>query len=541
MLITGRCHCGNISFALDWQPEPTDIPARACSCSFCTKHGGVWTSRCSNVIYTSHHHCAALACSSHPWGQHAAHLSVGRRWPTQRGALCRPGVTSVAFTWSVLAVLGVGTIFIVYPDLRHALQLAGALYLLYVAVRLWRAGEGVAASSGQHVGALAGFRMGFLTNIMNPKSALFFGSVFATVLPEAPSGAMMVAAVCVSVTNTFTWHMFLAIAFSHSRVQAAYARQSRRLSRLAGVLVGGFGLHLLVATVTRFGLAESIRRNAPQLYFECTRSRRRYCCGAPLGKTLNAMSDVAPFYDSLAPYYHLLYGDWEASVARQGAALASLLDSHGVRRGEAILDAACGIGTQTLGLLTNGYSVTASDCSPAAVGRLRSDLLKRGLSCNTYVDDLRSLRHSPSAAFSAVVACDNSIPHLLTDAELLECFQNCLRCLRPGGLGIFSVRDYAAIPRINPDVRPYAIRNVDGVRFLAVQVWEWDGDHYDLRMYLTLDRNGNCDTQVLNTRYYAVTIDKLLTLMQEAGFVATQRIDGVLFQPVLLGQRPDTV
>lgn len=44
MLISGACHCGNITFRLDWQPEPKEIPARACSCSFCTKHGGVWTS-----------------------------------------------------------------------------------------------------------------------------------------------------------------------------------------------------------------------------------------------------------------------------------------------------------------------------------------------------------------------------------------------------------------------------------------------------------------------------------------------------------------
>ena len=44
MLIRGSCHCGNISFQLDWQPEPTEIPARACACSFCIKHGGVWTS-----------------------------------------------------------------------------------------------------------------------------------------------------------------------------------------------------------------------------------------------------------------------------------------------------------------------------------------------------------------------------------------------------------------------------------------------------------------------------------------------------------------
>ena len=44
MLISGSCHCRNISFTLTWAPEPSEIPARACTCSFCTKHGGVWTS-----------------------------------------------------------------------------------------------------------------------------------------------------------------------------------------------------------------------------------------------------------------------------------------------------------------------------------------------------------------------------------------------------------------------------------------------------------------------------------------------------------------
>ena len=44
MLISGKCHCGNISFTLDWKPEPKEIQARACTCTFCQKHGGVWTS-----------------------------------------------------------------------------------------------------------------------------------------------------------------------------------------------------------------------------------------------------------------------------------------------------------------------------------------------------------------------------------------------------------------------------------------------------------------------------------------------------------------
>ena len=44
MLIDGKCHCGNIALKLEWEGAPPEIPARACGCSFCTKHGGVWTS-----------------------------------------------------------------------------------------------------------------------------------------------------------------------------------------------------------------------------------------------------------------------------------------------------------------------------------------------------------------------------------------------------------------------------------------------------------------------------------------------------------------
>jgi hypothetical protein len=50
MLIHGKCHCGNISFSLTWEPDPVEIPARACTCSFCTKHGGVWTSNPGSAL-----------------------------------------------------------------------------------------------------------------------------------------------------------------------------------------------------------------------------------------------------------------------------------------------------------------------------------------------------------------------------------------------------------------------------------------------------------------------------------------------------------
>jgi len=53
MVIKGGCHCGNISFSLVWESDPAEIPARACSCSFCIKHGGVWTSNPAAALEVS--------------------------------------------------------------------------------------------------------------------------------------------------------------------------------------------------------------------------------------------------------------------------------------------------------------------------------------------------------------------------------------------------------------------------------------------------------------------------------------------------------
>ena len=75
-----------------------------------------------------------------------------------------------------------------------------------------------------------------------------------------------------------------------------------------------------------------------------------------------------------------------------------------------------------------------------------------------------------------------------------------------------------------------------------MQVWEWDNDQYDLRVYLTSESpEGICETQVLRSRYYAVSIERLLSLLAEAGFVCVERRDDVLFQPVLFGRRPSAV
>lgn len=248
---------------------------------------------------------------------------------------------------------------------------------------------------------------------------------------------------------------------------------------------------------------------------------------------------TSAFYDNLAPFYHLLYGDWEASIQVQGQALAKLLTELGIQKGASVHDAAAGIGTQTIGLLQAGFAVSASDLSKGAVARLDAELNRRSLNARTFVSDLRTLDGLASGSVQVILACDNSIPHLLTDADILLAFQQCHRALEPGGVAVFSVRDYAKIERRSPDVRPHGLRIENDRRFLAVQAWEWEEDQYKLSMYLTTElADGSCTTEVLHSRYYAIAVERLIELLQVAGFVGVERRDDVLFQPVIFGRKP---
>ena len=164
------------------------------------------------------------------------------------------GITTVTFLWATLAILGMGALLMAHPLLRLALQIAGGAYLCLLAYRLWRSPAPANDDAPPDVQPLttsrrAAFRMGFITNVFNPKTALFFGSVFATTLPPAPSAAVLAGAVALVWCNAVLWHLFLALAFSQGRVQAGYQRWRVAFNRGASALVGGFGLRLLTLTL----------------------------------------------------------------------------------------------------------------------------------------------------------------------------------------------------------------------------------------------------------------------------------------------------
>jgi hypothetical protein len=77
MLIQGKCHCGNIAFSLTWEPDPAEIPARACGCSFCTKHGGVWTSNPGGALEVALKHPSLV--SKYTFGTRTAEFHICAR------------------------------------------------------------------------------------------------------------------------------------------------------------------------------------------------------------------------------------------------------------------------------------------------------------------------------------------------------------------------------------------------------------------------------------------------------------------------------
>jgi SAM-dependent methyltransferase len=250
-------------------------------------------------------------------------------------------------------------------------------------------------------------------------------------------------------------------------------------------------------------------------------------------------SSTSVFYDELNCYYHLIYPDWQASMDRQARALDSIIRSEGGPEPHTILDCSCGIGTQSLGLAALGYQVTASDLSPAAVERARLEARQRGLSLYFSVADMRSLYKHHGRTFDVVLSCDNSVPHLLSNEDILTAFRQFHECTNPGGICLVSLRDYAAMDFNSPtQLHPHGVRDAGDARYVLFQVWDLKPPLYDTTFYVIEQRaSSQATVHATKSTYYAVPIPVVIQLMKEAKFEDVRRIDDVFFQPVIVGHK----
>jgi SAM-dependent methyltransferase len=254
------------------------------------------------------------------------------------------------------------------------------------------------------------------------------------------------------------------------------------------------------------------------------------------------MLSTNPFYDSLAPLYHLVYPDWEHSLESQSAALAAIIRERWGESIRTILDVSCGIGTQAIGLARLGYDVTGSDLSPRAIERAVAESRRHQVAVSFSICDMRdAYAHHHQKQFDLVISCDNSITHLLSDDEIRSALDQIYLCTKPGGGCLLTVRDYDKEVRGTGIIKPYGVRKSGEARYVVFQVWDFVGSIYDLAMYLVEDdgKSEISPAHVFRARYYAISPNRLLRLLEDAGFSRVERLDEGFYQPVLLGTRAD--
>ena len=139
--------------------------------------------------------------------------------------------------------------------------------------------------------------------------------------------------------------------------------------------------------------------------------------------------------DELAALYDLVYAGYDDDID---------LYAEFARRGTGpALELCAGSGRVTLPLLDRGIAVTALDCSPPMLGRLRSRATVEGSLLRMVVGDMRSF--DLDEQFHLVFCAFSSFEQLLTSDDQLTCLRSIARHLTPDGRFVAELRSLTAI------------------------------------------------------------------------------------------------
>jgi threonine/homoserine/homoserine lactone efflux protein len=170
----------------------------------------------------------------------------------QDGIAASVGMGLGGVFFASLALVGLQAVLAQVAWLYLGLKLLGGLYLIYLAVGLWRgAAEPIALEDAAERGRgewRKSFWLGLATQLSNPKTAVVYGSVFAALLPPDPPStiyAVLLPPIFVLETG---WYTAVAMVFSAGRPRAVYLAAKLWIDRVAGSVMAALGLRLIVET-----------------------------------------------------------------------------------------------------------------------------------------------------------------------------------------------------------------------------------------------------------------------------------------------------
>ena len=157
-----------------------------------------------------------------------------------------------ALAWAAAALYGLQALFAQFEWLYVAFRIGGALFLIYLAVMIWRHAKDplpdIAVDRTAHMTGWQGFMRALLLQLSNPKIMVFFGSIFLSVLPQNTPAWMDGAVLAIVALNEFCWFALLALVFSGGPARAFYRRAKIWIDRVMGGVLGVLGLRLIFAS-----------------------------------------------------------------------------------------------------------------------------------------------------------------------------------------------------------------------------------------------------------------------------------------------------
>jgi len=224
------------------------------------------------------------------------------------------------------------------------------------------------------------------------------------------------------------------------------------------------------------------------------------------------MDIIQTFYDNLASQYEKLFFDWHSTTHEQAVILNKLFQDNGFGTSANILDCACGIGTQAIGLASLGYNVTASDISDGEIAEAKTRASNAMVDIRFENADFCALSDVFSEQFDIVIAMDNALPHMLSKSALDTAIKSITNQIVTGGIFVASIRDYDALLIEKPPYSPPYIHKTDKGQRVSFQTWVWGGEHYKLTQYIIEDE-GTLKISKFNCEYRATRREELTNLL----------------------------
>ena len=171
----------------------------------------------------------------------------------RRGGLLAALALAVgAIAWAAAALYGLQALFARFEWLYVAFRFAGAIFLIYLALMLWRHARDtlpeVDVTSAVRANGWRIFLQALLLQLSNPKIMVFFGSIFLSLLPPNLPAWMEGSVLLLVAVNELTWFALLALLFSGGTARAFYRRSKFWLDRIMGGALGLLGLRLALST-----------------------------------------------------------------------------------------------------------------------------------------------------------------------------------------------------------------------------------------------------------------------------------------------------